>query len=172
MYTIEPSEYATVLDDEAGGGRITTLLCGGLERPYNESRDGTNERSITFAGLLRYIQLIGLGTGHTESAMERLILVHVLNYLIQKGNKDSRIAADVWNASGDRADGHQPDTPLNIRSSIRHYLRIQRKRCERNISSGANKYDLGVLVFLEQRYKSTERKHESIASVLFVWRCA
>lgn len=142
MYTIEPSEYATVLDDEAGGGRITTLLCGGLERPYNESRDGTNERSITFAGLLRYIQLIGLGTGHTESAIERLIFsTRSELFDPEKETKDSRIAADVWNASGDRADGHQPDTPLNIRSSIRHYLRIQRKRCERNISSGANKYD-------------------------------
>lgn len=136
LYSINTSSKIPIRGDGINAGRVIALLCGGLERPYIPSIDAPSimetGKSISFAGLLRYIQLLGVGTGHDESAIERLIFSTRMNsYDPSRDEKEAEYVADVGNVLGDRADGVQKNVPMNIRTSIRRFLEVQRKECER-----------------------------------------
>ena len=136
LYAIQSSTTIPVRGDGINAGRVIALLCAGLERPYIPSIDAPSimktGKSISFAGLLRYIQLLGVGTGHDESAIERLIFSTRMNsYDPSRDEKEAEYVSSIGNVLGDRADGVHKNVPMNIRTSIRRFLEVQRKECER-----------------------------------------
>lgn len=136
LYAIQSATTTPVRGDGINAGRVIALLCAGLERPYVPSIDAPSimktGKSISFAGLLRYIQLLGVGTGHDESAIERLIFSTRMNsYDPSRDEKEAEYVSNIGNGLGDRADGVHKNVPMNIRTSIRRFLEVQRKECER-----------------------------------------